>query len=302
MSNVVNAGVAGAVLRRASTSRPAARKSPSEWLLLLGLATLFATAWAVSEALPHVPGSDLDYYLGLTGALMMLALFLYPLRKRLRFMRAAGAVKYWFASHMTLGICGPLVILVHSRFQAESLNAAVALSCMLIVMLSGVVGRFIYRHIHHGLYGQRATLEEMQAFLRLNTAKVHSKLAFAPAAERQLLAFERVALAPHKGVIGSAWSLMTLWLRGRLAYRRCYRCVARALAELSIRRGLKAEDRRRYRGAVAETLRSYIQNVQRVAHFSIYERLFALWHVLHIPFVYMLVASVIAHVVAVHMY
>jgi hypothetical protein len=33
-----------------------------------------------------------------------------------------------------------------------------------------------------------------------------------------------------------------------------------------------------------------------------YERLFALWHVLHVPLVYMLVAAAIAHIVAVHMY
>jgi hypothetical protein len=46
----------------------------------------------------------------------------------------------------------------------------------------------------------------------------------------------------------------------------------------------------------------YMQGVQRVAQFNTYERLFSLWHVLHVPFVYMLVLSAIAHVVAVHMY
>ena len=35
---------------------------------------------------------------------------------------------------------------------------------------------------------------------------------------------------------------------------------------------------------------------------SAYERLFALWHVAHIPFVYLLVVSAIVHVVAVHAY
>jgi len=39
-----------------------------------------------------------------------------------------------------------------------------------------------------------------------------------------------------------------------------------------------------------------------VAQFEAYDRLFSLWHVLHIPFVYVLVVSAIAHVIAVHVY
>jgi len=261
---------------------------------------VFAAGWALSESLPR--GPNLDYYLGLAGACMMLALFLYPLRKRLRFLRAAGALKFWFASHMALGIGGPLLILVHSRFQARSLNAAVALGCMLIVMLSGVVGRFIYKRIHHGLYGERATLQQMQSFLRLDSGQMHSKLTFAPEAERLLIAFERSALAPRSSLGGSVWSLLTLWLRRRLTYRRCRYEVALALAQLGARRGWPPDESRRRRRAVAHTLDAYLRNVQRATHFAVWERLFSLWHVVHVPFVYMMVASVLAHVVAVHMY
>lgn len=42
--------------------------------------------------------------------------------------------------------------------------------------------------------------------------------------------------------------------------------------------------------------------VVKVAHFTAYEKLFSLWHVAHIPFVYLLVLSSIVHVVAVHAY
>jgi hypothetical protein len=42
--------------------------------------------------------------------------------------------------------------------------------------------------------------------------------------------------------------------------------------------------------------------VLRVAQVRAYERLFALWHVAHIPFVYLLIISGIVHVVAVHVY
>jgi hypothetical protein len=47
---------------------------------------------------------------------------------------------------------------------------------------------------------------------------------------------------------------------------------------------------------------AYLSGAQRVAMFSAWERLFALWHVAHVPFVYILALSAVAHVVAVHAY
>ena len=43
----------------------------------------------------------------------------------------------------------------------------------------------------------------------------------------------------------------------------------------------------------------YIATVERAAQYSVYQRFFAWWHILHIPFVYLLVASAIYHVIAV---
>ena len=47
---------------------------------------------------------------------------------------------------------------------------------------------------------------------------------------------------------------------------------------------------------------NYLFEIERVSKFHTYERIFSLWHVLHIPLVYLLVATAIFHVIAVHMY
>jgi hypothetical protein len=39
-----------------------------------------------------------------------------------------------------------------------------------------------------------------------------------------------------------------------------------------------------------------------VAEYRVYERLFSLWHVLHLPLFFMLLAAGIVHVIAVHVY
>src|SRR4030067_2417035 len=104
-----------------------------------------ALAWAVRNTDYYEPGSDFGYYLGVVGGAMWLALLLYSLRKHVRFMHSWGASRHWFRIHMIFGIAGPTLILFHSKFQVGSVNAAIALSCMLLVAGSGIVGRFIYR-------------------------------------------------------------------------------------------------------------------------------------------------------------
>ena len=292
----------GGAVQAASAPQPPARRRLSEWLLIVSLPLLFAVAWAIGRVIPHTPGSDVEYYLGLTGGIMMLLLFLYPLRKHLRFMHGWGKTKYWFALHMTLGIGGPLVILVHSKFHIGSVNAGVALACMLVVMLSGVAGRFIYIRIHHGLYGRRATLKELQILVGLNSVEVRSKLAFAPDVEQALIAFEAQALERHQGLSENAWAFLTLGFRGRAVYRHCKRSLKTALGRHAHSRGWdKAKLERRLRAA-KRLAHAYVSNAQRVGQFSVYERLFSLWHVLHVPLVYLMVLSAVAHVVAVHMY
>ena len=49
-------------------------------------------------------------------------------------------------------------------------------------------------------------------------------------------------------------------------------------------------------------LRTHLRQVRRVAEFLAYERLFRLWHAVHLPFFFLLVVTVIIHVIAVHWY
>jgi hypothetical protein len=270
--------------------------------MMLGVSLLVSGAWAFSRWGGYSAGSNAGYNLGLAGGVMMLLLFLYPLRKHFRFMHGFGPAKYWFALHMTLGILGPLFILVHSRFQVGSVNAGIALASMSLVAGSGIVGRFIYTRIHHGLYGRRASLKEVRELAGLNSKEVQSKLAFAPGVESALTAFEAALATPHRDPLRSAWTFATLWLRGRTVYFQCARELHRLYKAHAHEQGWDRAKYQRRLKAAKRLVSTYLQSVQRVAQFNTYERLFSLWHVLHVPLVYMMVFSAIAHVVAVHMY
>lgn len=247
--------------------------------------------------LGYTPGSDLGYALGVAGGLMMLALLLYPLRKRIPVLQSLGPLKLWFRLHMAFGLGGPALILAHSQLRVGSPNAAVALGCMLLVAASGVAGRFIYRQIHHGLYGRRATLEELRVALEANAPLK----GLAPKVQEKLLAFETLAARRGGSWPVRVWRFGALSWRERAAFEDCRRELRRAFRKLVLAGGDRQDIGRRYvetKILIAERLRM----TRAAAHFATYERMFSLWHVLHVPFVYMLIISAVVHVIAVHMY
>lgn len=278
------------------------RKEVGASAMILGVTVLVGFAWAIGRWGGFTAGSKTGYNLGLAGGIMMLLLFSYPLRKHFRFMHGFGPAKYWFSLHMALGILGPLFILAHSRFHVGSVNAGIALASMSLVALSGIIGRFIYTRIHHGLYGHRANLKELHELAGLNSQEVQSKLAFAPSVEIALEKFEADLAKPQRDPLRSAWTFVTLWVRRRIVFIRCARELNQLYKAHARSQGWDHAKHQRRLKAAKKLVSVYLLSVQRVAQFNTYERLFSLWHVLHVPFVYMLVFSAIAHVVAVHMY
>jgi hypothetical protein len=271
------------------TSRHAALGliGPAQWLV----AAAIGVGWWIREDRWLVPEEGAGYLLGPIGLGMMVLLLAYPLRKRVSLLRGWGRISRWFEIHMLLGLMGPLAILYHANFRLGSLNANVALACMLAVAGSGVIGRVVYVRIHEGLSGRRRTLAE----LRDAIAETRSSLALGSSGEAvvaALSAFEQTVLGQDGTARPGALGLIALPWRWRRARRRAYRILAR-------QRGKAArQDIRHAKRAVS----GYLRTLRGVARFSFYERFFALWHVAHLPLSFLLFASAAIHVAAVHMY
>lgn len=274
----------------------------ADLLVYLTLGALVWATWTLSQFKMFAPGDDLGYWIGVAGSVMMLLLFTYPLRKHFRFARNWGKAKWWLWAHMVLGIGGPALILLHSNFQIGSLNAGVALYSMLIVAASGVVGRFIYARVNRGLTGEKSDLKELQAKAGLDQNEVRSKLAFAPKVEEALKAFEDAELQAKPNFLTHLRRVFWLPLKQWLVYRQCVRDLRVPIRKLATHSGWSHEDLVRRERMAGKLVWRYTHAVVRVAQYTAYARLFSLWHVAHIPFVYMLIVSAIVHVVAVHAY
>jgi hypothetical protein len=264
-----------------------ARRSNGALTAVFTLATfaLVVLGWQTRNEYYLTAEHGTGYALGIIGGLMMLLLLLYPLRKRLRFMHHWLPVRHWFRVHMILGVLGPLCILYHCNFHPGATNSNVALACMALMVASGVVGRFIYARIHHGLYGQRATLQELQRSRIFVEQQLSADAERLPAEVReQLKALEVVALQ-RRSVAGNIVRALTFGLFSRWSQWR--------MGAL-----LSGGERAAARAHVA----AYLDALRRIAGFTFFERLFSLWHVLHMPIFFMLVITGLVHVYAVHFY
>ena len=255
-------------------------------------------AWIVRRDELYTSSSDVGYWLGVAGGSLMLVLLIYPLRKRFKVLAVLGPLKHWFRFHLFAGIVGPLLVLFHSTFRVGSFNAAIALASMLLVVSSGLVGRVIYRKIHHGLYGSRATEAELQRTLELQLTSLQVVLSRLPAVEREIGLFSGLVSAQPHGFWRRSMHFTSLGWQRYLVGRR----VRRAIAGYGKHSGSNAATDRESLQALARTIDDSLRAVQRSAQFSTYEKLFALWHVVHIPFLCMLVVTAVVHVVAVHAY
>lgn len=297
-------------MSQTSTHRPAPagqERAPApalatDTVVYLVLIALTWMVWQISRQGFFEAGDDVGYWLGVAGGVMMLLLFSYPLRKHFRFAQGWGRVKWWFLVHMLLGVGGPLLILLHSTFHVGSLNAAVALYSMVIVALSGVVGRFIYARVHRGLRGEVVSLKELQAHVSPEQEDVRSRLAFAPTVEAKLRAFEQTELRAKPGWLTYFRQVFWLPIMQVFVYRQCVSELKAPIRKLAAHSHWSAEDLTRRERHARKLVRRYLTAVVKVAHYTAYEKLFSLWHVAHIPFVYLLVISAIVHVIAVHAY
>lgn len=124
--------------------------------LLLFLALLVGAV--LVDYLLHVSGlAWVGRYCGIAGTALVLLSFIYSIRKR-NYIRM-GSPKRLLKGHETLGWIGALTLLVHGGIHFYALIPWLALAAMLIVVASGLTGRFL-------LEEARASLKDREADLR----------------------------------------------------------------------------------------------------------------------------------------
>ena len=89
------------------------------------------------------PGTDLGHGYGIFGTLLILTNLLYLPRRRFPTLRV-GSMVAWLNMHVATGLVGSVLILYHSAFQLRSPIAVVTAASLFLVVLTGIVGRYLF--------------------------------------------------------------------------------------------------------------------------------------------------------------
>ncbi|MEQ8767066.1 MAG: hypothetical protein RL885_24355 [Planctomycetota bacterium] len=117
--------------------------------VLLGIGFSYYTAAQATRPLHSLhqtlrPSGTLGLPLGVCGTLLIFASLAYPIRKHMALRgRTWLTVRSWMRLHVLLGTMGPLLILFHTGFRVTSALGFAAFGAMLVVVVSGLTGRYL---------------------------------------------------------------------------------------------------------------------------------------------------------------
>lgn len=267
---------------------------------LLGVALYLG--WQARDEFLITPEWGTGYWLGITGGVMFLMIFLYPLRKKWKRLRNLGNVKLWFNTHMIFGLLAPTIIIFHANFQLGATNSNIALFSMLLVVLSGLIGRYIYAQIHYGLFGKHADLKELTAISEATRGQLGEVFGIAPALQNILEQYEHRVLDKP----GSTAQSIVLKLLISFSTWKTYLVLRHRLKPLIAARARQKNwspgEQQKFYQQICHAVAIHLATIRKIAVLNFYERLFAGWHMVHVVFFTLLILSGLFHVFAVHLY
>jgi hypothetical protein len=229
------------------------------------------------------PSGTLGKALGMAGSAMLLLVYLYPLRKKWKWLAKKGKTKNWLDYHILMGLAAPMLVTFHSAFKLSGV-AGLAYWSMIAVVLSGIVGRYFYSRIPRKLGEVEMSLDEME--------KLRTELTSQLEAQQVLTQDElhRLLVLPTSDEVQQLPLLKALWLVIVLDVRRWI-----ALARLRLSASAHVKDHRDLR-AILYVVRRQAALSKDALFLSKIRELFRLWHIIHRPFSYALAILGVLHV------
>lgn len=235
---------------------------------------------SIEERFYHVdykilkPSGLLGQGLGIVGTLLILiGVFGYQARKYIKSLSKVGVLKHWLEFHIFLCTLGPIMVLFHTSFKFGGL-VSMSFWSMVLVVASGVVGRFIYLQIPRTIQGRELSLNEIRGIQIEMTDKIELEIG----AEKldEILAFTK-----RKGTKNNIFK----------QYFIDWKLKNKIKTEL-LNYNLSGEKLKEVMNLVGNEL-----NMNRkIERLVMMQKLFHYWHVIHLPFAIIMLVIMIIHV------
>ena len=99
---------------------------------------------------------------GVLALAIFLFLWLYPLRKKFRWLAFTGSIAKWLDVHSLAALGLPLLVAMHAAWRFGGV-IGLGFWSMMVVWASGIVGRYLYSRIPRSQAGVELTIEEIGA-------------------------------------------------------------------------------------------------------------------------------------------
>lgn len=229
------------------------------------------------------PSGLIGHGLGIIGSLLILiGVFSYMARKKIRKFSRLGVLRNWLEFHIFLCTLGPLLVLYHTAFKFGGI-VAVSFWSMVAVVVSGVIGRYIYVHIPRTIEGRELSMAEIGNM------------------RGELSARLRESYHVNEGIIDMMQESFTLQPQTENKTI-IFKLIAHDRLDKEVLRKIKFElSKHNFTGQslheAVDLCKREIALTRRVEMLSTLQDLFRNWHVIHLPFALIMLAIMIVHVV-----
>jgi len=228
------------------------------------------------------PSGIFGHGLGIVGTFfILLGVGSYMIRKRSRLFSRLGRLKYWLEFHIFLCSLGPVMILFHTAFKFGGI-VSISFWSMVAVVLSGIIGRFIYIQIPRTIEGRELSLQEVQAS-KTNIGGLLSS-SFRLNEESYNAILESARAKPYQGN-------GTLLTRMVAKYFEDKRTIGQVKSILRSNKIPNADVSR-----VAKLVSNELALNNRIDRLHSMQQLFRYWHVAHLPFAIIMLVIMVIHV------
>ncbi|MGD8306860.1 MAG: hypothetical protein PVF17_09415 [Ignavibacteria bacterium] len=231
------------------------------------------------------PSGDFGHGFGIIGSFMMLTgVAVYMVRKRYRRLFNLGYLRHWLDLHIFLCSVGPVLVLYHTAFKFGGI-VSVSFWSMTLVVLSGIVGRFIYVQIPRTIEGQEMGINVMNDLKEDLATKVNKAIDF----DQELLYNFRAITSSERYKEQSFLKALYIITRNFFKIRFNLR---------KIKKELKAKDLQKFvRKDIIRAAKFELVLSRRIGLLRTFQKLFRYWHIAHLPFAITMFVIMLVHVV-----
>lgn len=241
--------------------------------------------YLINYQIIYEPSKGIWHVVGWTGSSMMIIMMLYSVRKRFSIFNSLGSLRHWLSAHIFLGIMGPILVTFHTTFKFGGIIAT-SFWCMIVTMVFGIMGRYIYVQIPRDLSGTELETNEIDKIAESLDMKLSEYLKNVNITDL----FKEISIADEKAK--SLNIISALFFMIKTDIKNLYR-ISHLKKVIRTRYHLKG----RVRKEIVSLLKKKAALIRQKNFLATSHRLLHYWHVLHVPLAIVMFIIMFLHII-----